>query len=191
MHDTDRVIRQAVPPPIPLRRDFIDLTPTTQPSWATPPPTRLARGTSLPPIAREAPRTRRAVPKVSLEAIGLPWRVVALPRRWGDVVIVGLDGVPLARPRRARRARPADARRPTSTVAPLATIAALAGAAVVLVALLVRGPTPTAAAPRAAAQPAAVEPTITPLPRPTITPLREIDPALAAPPPPPIGFTRE
>jgi hypothetical protein len=61
MHDTDRVVRQPVLSSVSdtgkrARRsslpDWLDRTPTTAPSWAPPPTTRIARGTSLPPIAR-------------------------------------------------------------------------------------------------------------------------------------------
>jgi hypothetical protein len=61
MHDTDRVVRQPVLSSVSdtgkrARKtslpDWLDRTPTTAPSWAPPPTTRLARGTSLPPIAR-------------------------------------------------------------------------------------------------------------------------------------------
>jgi hypothetical protein len=110
MHDTDRVTRQSGPLP------FVDLTPTTAPSWNLPVP-RLARGTLLPPVARPdlevaattrfervellAPvaRSRRATPKLSLdEALALGVRERAPARRWGRVLAVGFDGELLARP---------------------------------------------------------------------------------------------
>lgn len=174
MQDTDRVVRQTLPKllhdterrPL-LERDFLDLTPTTAPSWAPPPPTRLARGTTLPPVSRP---TRRAVPKVDLAAIGLAIRAVPTPRRWGRVVACDLDGVPRPRARRAVAAAPA------ALWPPIAAVGVLALALAILLGFWLRGPAAPAvsAAPETApASPRQV--TITPLPRPTIVPLAPAD----------------
>jgi hypothetical protein len=194
MHDTDRVVRQ------PSALQFIDLTPTTVPSWSPPPVARLARGTMLPPVARPVdldakttkferfepedeaevakPRARRATAKLSLEeAMALGVRELATPRRWGTLVRVGLDGQErsVAEPRRPRP-RPA----PAVPVVEAALLAAISIVVAIAIGVWARPDT------RAPAPAPALAPPRAPAPVVTITPLEpepaEIEmPALAAP----------
>jgi hypothetical protein len=198
MHDTDRVVRQ------PSAVQFVDLTPTTVPSWSPPPVARLARGTMLPPVARpidldgaattrferpeiepevapEKARPRRATPRLSLEeALALGVREIATPRRWGTLVRVGLDGQErsVAEPRRALPRR-APTIRPYVEAALLATVSIAFAIAIGLWARPASAPAP-APAPAPVLAPAPSVVTITPLePEPV-----EIEmPALAAPAP--------
>lgn len=192
MHDTDRVVRQ------PSALQYIDLTPTTIPSWSPPPVARLARGTVLPPVARpldlegaattrferverEAPKTRRATPKLSLEeAMALGVREVAMPRRWGIVLAVGLDGELVSPPRKAAPA----AALPVLQLAGLAVIMVVFAFAL---GLWARGSATPESKGVAEAPPPAPAPvvTITPLEPPAVEPAEIEMPAIAAPAPAP------
>lgn len=197
MHDTDRVVRQ------PSALQFIDLTPTTVPSWSPPPVARLARGTMLPPVARpvdldgaattkferfapepqvEKPKARRATPKLSLEeAMALGVRELATPRRWGTLVRVGLDGQErsVAEPRR-RRPRPA---LPAVPVVEAALLAAFSIVVALAIGVWARPDASSAPAPAPAVAPAPAPSvvTITPLEPEPAEPAEIEMPALAAP----------
>lgn len=179
MNDTDRVPRQPEPlPPAPRGPRprparvqaplaavhpnggddaFSDMTPTTSPSWATPPEVRLrmARGSlvpvpppvdgeipalpplpprgivAAPPVATPtpAPRARRATPKWTLEeAMEIGVRPIAPPRDWGDVVAVDHDGQQVRRRRRAAVTAPPPVAEPVPLpTRPIAAVAAVVG----------------------------------------------------------------